>query len=295
MQQLNWDDLRLFLGIARAGRLIGAGRRLGLDHSTVARRLTALETAVGSRLFDRGPRGVQPTEAGRRLLDHAERIEAEIIGATAALGGGDARISGTVRLATPEAFGIYLVAPNARRLHAAHPELRLELAPEPQLVSLPNREADVAVLLNRPQAGAIVARHLSDYRLGLYASRAWLDANGPVTLDRLARLPFAWYVDARIDAPELRFLSEVSAEATPVFGSTSIAAQHAAVAGGLGLGVLHLFAADADPELVRILPDAIEIRRSYWVAMPADQQRLPRVRAVIDFLDDIVASAHGLL
>jgi DNA-binding transcriptional LysR family regulator len=293
MSQLNWDDLRPFLAVARAGRLIGAGRALGLDHSTVARRLTALETAVGSRLFDRGPRGAQLTEAGRGLVDHAERIEGEIASAASLLGGGDTRVSGTVRLATPEAFGSYLVAPHVHRLHAAHPELRLELAPEPQLVSLANRDADVAVLLNRPKAGPVVARHLIDYRLGLYASRAYLEAHGPVALDRLADHPFAWYIDARIDVPELRFLSEVSADATPVFRSTSIAAQHAAVAGGLGLGVLHAFAADADPELVRVLEDSVEIRRSYWLAVHADQQRLPRVRAVIDFLDGIVGMARA--
>jgi DNA-binding transcriptional LysR family regulator len=295
MSSLNWDDLRLFLAVARSGRLIGAGRTLGLDHSTVARRLTAFELTVGSRLFDRTPRGVQLTEAGLGLVDHAERIEAEVIAATAALGGGDARISGTVRLATPEAFGTYLIAPQVSRLHAAHPELRLELAPEPQLVSLAKREADVAVLLHRPTAGPIITRHLIDYRLGLYASRSYLEAHGPVTADRLKDHPFAWYIDARIDIPELRFLDEVSADATPVFRSTSIAAQHAAVAGGMGLGVLHAFAADTDPTLVRLLPDKVEIRRSYWLAIHADQHRLPRVRAVVDFIDETIALARTVV
>lgn len=288
MSALNWDDVRLFLAVARTARLAGAGRRLGLDHSTVARRLSNLEAAVGSRLFDRGPRGVQLTEAGQKLLDHAERIEGEMAAATEMLGGGDARVTGAVRLATPEAFGAYLVAPQIRRLHRAHPELRLELAPESRMVSLANRDADVAVLLNRPTSGPVMARHLIDYRLGLYASRAYLEAHGPVTADRLSDHPFAWYIDARIDIPELRFLSEVSADATPVFRSTSIAAQHAAVAGGFGLGVLHLFAAERDPALVRLLPE-VEIQRSYWLAVHADMQRLPRVRAVMDFIDAVVA------
>lgn len=292
MSALNWDDVRLFLAVARTARLAGAGRRLGLDHSTVARRLSNLEAAVGSRLFDRGPRGVQLTEAGQKLLDHAERIEGEMAAATETLGGGDARVTGAVRLATPEAFGTYLVAPQIHRLHRAHPELRLELAPESRMVSLANRDADVAVLLNRPASGPVVARHLIDYRLGLYASRAYLDAQGPVTADRLSDHPFAWYIDARIDIPELRFLSEVSADATPVFRSTSIAAQHAAVAGGFGLGVLHLFAAEHDPALVRLLPE-VEIKRSYWLAVHADMQRLPRVRAVMDFIDAVVADRRA--
>lgn len=293
MSMLDWDDLRLFLAVARAGRMAGAGRRLGMDHSTIARRLTRLEGVVGSRLLDRGPRGVELTEAGQKLVDHAERMEGEVIAATGTLGGRDARISGAVRLATPEAFGTYLVAPNAHRLYQAYPDLRLELAPESQLVSLANRDADAAIMLNRPTSGPIVARHLIDYRLGLYASRAYLDAHGPIRVDQLSDHPFAWYIDARIDIPELRFLSEVSVDAIPVFRSTSIAAQHAAVAGGLGLGVLHLFAADDDPELVRVLPETVEIRRSYWLAIHADQQRLPRVRAVVDFLGDIVDKARS--
>lgn len=293
MSMLDWDDLRLFLAVARAGRMAGAGRRLGMDHSTIARRLTRLEGVVGSRLLDRGPRGVELTEAGQKLVDHAERMEGEVVAATGTLGGRDARISGAVRLATPEAFGTYLVAPNAHRLYQAYPDLRLELAPESQLVSLANRDADAAIMLNRPTSGPIVARHLIDYRLGLYASRAYLDAHGPIRVDQLSDHPFAWYIDARIDIPELRFLSEVSVDAIPVFRSTSIAAQHAAVAGGLGLGVLHLFAADDDPELVRVLPETVEIRRSYWLAIHADQQRLPRVRAVVDFLGDIVDKARS--
>lgn len=293
MSNLDWDDLRLFLAVARAGRMAGAGRRLGLDHSTIARRLTRLEGVVGSRLLDRGPRGVELTEAGQKLVDHAERMEGEVVAATGMLGGRDARISGAVRLATPEAFGTYLVAPNAHRLYQAYPDLRLELAPESQLVSLANRDADAAIMLNRPASGPIVARHLIDYRLGLYASRAYLDAHGPIRVDQLSDHPFAWYIDARIDIPELRFLSEVSVDAIPVFRSTSIAAQHAAVTGGLGLGVLHLFAADDDPELVRVLPETVEITRSYWLAIHADQQRLPRVRAVVDFLSDIVDKARS--
>ena len=295
MSVLDWDDLRLFLAVARARRLAGAGRNLGLDHSTVARRLTALEAAVGSRLFDRGPRGVQLTEAGQQLVDHAERIEGEVAAATASLGGGDARVSGAVRLATPEAFGAYLVAPEVHRLHRTHPDLRLELAPEPQLVSLVNRDADIAILLNRPASGPIVARQLADYRLGLYASSAYLEEHGPIRAEELSDHPFAWYIDARLDIPELRFLSEVSADARPVFRSTSIAAQHAAVAGGMGLGVLHCFAADADPALTRVLADTVEIRRSYWLAIHADLQRLPRVRAVMDFLTHIVELARPRL
>lgn len=294
MQRLNWDDLRLFLAVARSGRMSEAARRLGLDHSTIARRLAALEAAIGTRLVDRTPRGAVPTEAGHALMDHAERVEAEILSAGALLGGADARVSGVIRLATPEAFGTFIVAPQVRLLQERHPDLRLELVPESQMVRLANREADIAVMLDRPPSGPAVARKLVDYRVGLFASRDYLERYGPIDdAGSLSGHPFAWYIDEMIDIPELRFLREVSADARPIFRSTSIAAQQAAVAGGMGLGILHVFAAEQDARLVRVLAETVEVRRSYWLAMHQDQQRLPKVRAVLDFLDDIVRSARA--
>ena len=292
MHILNWDDLRLFLAIARAGRLTGAAKTLGLDHTTVARRLTSLESAIGSRLVERGPKGVTLTSAGATIFAHAERVEVEILSASSQVAEDDARVTGSVRLATPEAFGTYLVAPHIARLHAAHPDLHLELIPESQYVNLSNREADIAILLNRPANGPVVARRLVEYRLGLFTSHAYAQAHGPITAETLTDHPFAWYIDELIDLPELRFLREVSADARTIFRSSSTAAQHEAVAGGLGIGILHGFAADADPRLRRILPD-IEIRRSYWLAIHANQQRLPRIRAVIAFLDDLIADRRA--
>lgn len=290
MHKQNWDDLRLFLAVARHGRFIAAGRALGIDHTTVARRVTQLEEAVGARLLERSPRGVALTEAGRALVAHSERVEAEIFSANVTLGGTDARISGVVRLATPEAFGTYLAAANAYRLHEKHPDLRLELMPESQQVRLANRDTDVAILLNRPPRGPIVARRLVEYRVGLYASRRYLERHGPINdIDQLSRHPFAWYIEEMIDIPELRFLREVSEEAMPVFRSTSTAAQHEAVANGMGLGLLHAFNAQHDTRLVHILSEKVEIRRAYWLAIHEDLQHVPRIRAVVEFLDDIIA------
>ncbi|PZU06750.1 LysR family transcriptional regulator [Sphingomonas sp.] len=291
MSTPDWDDLRLFLAVARTGRLVGAARLLGVDHTTVARRIASLEGAIGTRLVDRTPRGTSLTAAGMALVDHAERMEAEILAASAAIGGGDALVSGTVRLVTPEVFGTHLVAPFVARLHALHPGLRLELTPEYRLVQLTNREADLAIMLKPPPRGPIVARKLADYRIGLYASRTYLANCGPVTgVDELSSHPFVWYTDEIQAYPELQFLDEVSREADPVFRSTSTAAQHAAIAGGLGLGMLHVFGAEDDDRLVRVLPQEIEIRRAYWIAMHEDQQRLPRIRAVIDFLTSMISA-----
>ena len=287
---LNWDDLRLFLTTSRDRSFVAAGRRMQIDQTTVARRLSALEEAVGSSLFHRSPRGITLTEAGLSLVEHAEKMEAEVMAASARLEEREGDITGTVRLATPEAFGTFLVAPNAITLHRRHPDLQLELVPESRVVSLSSREADLAVALNRPPRGRLVAWKLTDYRLGLYGAVDYVADHPPIADLSAARAhPFVWYIDEMIDIPELRYFDQIVAGSATAFRSSSIAAQHEAVANGLGLGILHAFAADADPRLVRILARSVQVTRSYWLVVHKEQQRLPRVRAVIDFLTDLVA------
>jgi DNA-binding transcriptional LysR family regulator len=287
---LNWDDLRLFLTASRDRSFVAVGRRMQIDQTTVARRLSALEETVGSQLFQRSPRGITLTEAGTALVAHAERMETEVMAASARLEEREGEITGTVRLATPEAFGTFLVAPNATRLHARHPDLQLELVPESRAVSLSSREADLAVALNRPPRGRLVAWKLIDYRLGLYGAADYLAAHPPILDLSAARAhPFVWYIDEMIDIPELRYFDQIVAGSATAFRSSSIAAQHEAVANGLGLGILHAFAADADSRLLRVLPKSVQVTRGYWLVVHKDQQRLPRVRAVIDFLTDLVA------
>lgn len=287
---LHWDDLRLFLAVARAGRLTKAGQALGINHTTVARRLTALEEALGAHLFDRTSRGVAMTAAGTLLLDHAERAEREFEAAAAALSGRAEAIAGEVRLATPEAFGTYIVAPNIADFHARYPGLLLELMPESRAVSLANREADIAITVDRPPRGKLVVRKLCDYRLGLYASADYLACNPPIRdAQDVAAQPFVGYIDQMIDMHGLRYLSEVADETRPVFRSSSIVAQQKAVASGVGLGLLHRFSADSEPGLVRILPEQVEITRSYWLVLRPEHHKSPRTRAVIDFIDDLLA------
>jgi DNA-binding transcriptional LysR family regulator len=286
---LHWDDLRLFLAVARAGRLTRAGQALGVNHTTVARRLTALEEELGARLFDRTSRGVAMTAAGGVVLDHAERAEREFEAAAAALSGRAEAIAGEVRLATPEAFGTYIVAPNIADFHALHPDLLLELMPESRAVSLANREADIAITVDRPPRGKLVVRKLCDYQLGLYASADYLARHPPIrTAQDVAAQPFVTYIDQMIDMRGLRYLSEVAGEARPVFRSSSIVAQQKAVASGVGLGLLHRFSADSQPGLVRILPDEVEITRSYWLVQRPEHQKSPRTRAVIAFIDELL-------
>jgi DNA-binding transcriptional LysR family regulator len=285
----NWNDLRIFLALARNGQMLSAARKLGITHTTVARRISLLEESMRIRLVDRSPRGVTLTAAGAALVAHAERMEAEMFAASTELGESESHASGVVRLTTPEAFGTYLIAPHINRLYERHPNLRLELLPESRSVNLNKREADLAVGLSRPIQARIVARRLTDYRLGLYTSVAYLKKHGPVTdIAELSDHPFVWYVDELIEMPELRYLDQLVAHANTAFRSSSVAAQHNAIAAGFGIGILHRFAASQDPRLVAVLPDQVEASRAYWLWVHADQKRLPRIRAVIEFLDEII-------
>ncbi|RVT43447.1 LysR family transcriptional regulator [Sphingobium algorifonticola] len=286
---LDSEQLRVFLAILRFGNTLAAAKRLGVDHSTVSRRLTALERALGARLFDRSPRGLTPTEAAGALIGHAERIETELIAAASCVARADGEITGTVRLATPEVFGTSLVAPRMAEFRSRYPSLVLELAPESRFVSLSKREADIAIALKPPPRGRLVARKLADYRIGMYAARSYLAAHGPIT-DRAALSGHAFisYIDELLDYPELNALETALPGVATVFRSSSSSAQQAAVAAGAGLAMLHCIAAERDQRLTRILPDLVEVRRSYWLVMHADQQKMPRIRAVVDFLGELV-------
>ncbi|MBU1377700.1 MAG: LysR family transcriptional regulator [Alphaproteobacteria bacterium] len=293
MRIMKWDDLRIFLAVSRAGGLAQAGVHLAMDHTTVARRLGSLEAAVGARLVVRSPRGARLTEAGAMLVAHAEQMEAEVLSAAARLGGTDLKPAGVVRLATPEVFGASFVAPAIKTLHDQHPDIQIELIAQSRAVSLTKREADLAITVSRPPRGRLHVQKLTRYRLGLYASRSYLAVHGPPAgLDDLRLRPLVWFIDEMIDIPELRYLDQIAAGARTAFRSTSIAAQQAAVVAGLGFGVLHCFVADQDPGLERVLADSVAIERTYWLASHSDQRNLPRVRTVIEFLQDQVRGAR---
>jgi DNA-binding transcriptional LysR family regulator len=291
---LDSDQMLAFLAIFRTGTTLAAARRLRVDHSTIARRLTRLEADLGVRLFDRSPRGLAPTDAAAALIVHAERIESELI-AAAGVSAQASEATGPVRLATPEVFGTWLVAPNLAQLRERHPGLVLELAPESRAISLSKREADIAITLRPPPRGRLVARKLTEYRLGLYGASARLEPGSIAFPADLSGERFVSYIDELLDYPELSTLDQALPGAMPVFRSSSSAAQQSAVAAGIGLGMLHVLAADQDSRLQRILPDMIEVRRSYWLVVHADQQRTPRIRAVIAFLTDLVDQMRTVL
>lgn len=290
------DDLRYFLEVARTGRLVAAGKGLGVDHSTVGRRITALERAIGNRLFDRSPAGWVLTDAGHTLIPHAEVIESSLLAAMETAGSGVGRLAGTVRIATPDGFGAFLLAPNITELRTQHPDLDIEIVTATRHDVLATREFDVAVTLERPSPRAVDISELADYRLGLYATADYLATSDPIsTILDLHEHTLIGYVNSLLDVPALRILDEVLPGHRTHIQTNNIAGQWTAAAAGEGIAALPLYIAANDPRLIRILPDDVSVTRKYWLIVPRELQRLARVRAAIALLRSVAKDHNHLL
>jgi DNA-binding transcriptional LysR family regulator len=291
---MNWDDLRFFLELARLKRLNHVGRKLDVDHTTVARRIEQLEAALGCRLFESKVDGYVLTEAGQRLFAHAETIENNIgLLSEEALGQG-VRVSGTVRIGTPEGFGTVFLTPRLGRLVDEHPDLNVELLTLPRFPSLAAREADIIVTLDPPQHGRYIASRLTDFTYGLFASKAYLKSHGPIhTTAQLQDHNLVGYIDELLLSPQLRYLDEIMVQHRLRFASSGMLAQIAAIRSGLGPGVLTHYLA-AGTGLVALLPKEALWKRTFWLVTHADWYRLRRVRVIWDFVRRTVEGESAL-
>jgi DNA-binding transcriptional LysR family regulator len=295
MERFDWDDLRFFLAVARSGRLTTAAQRLGADHATVSRRITSLEASLKAKLFERRPQGYTLTHHGEQLLAKAETMETEALAIQSDIGGADMALSGTVRIGAPDGFGVTFLAPRLTGLAKAYPDLELQLVAMPRLLSLSKREADIAITLAPPKEGKIVARKLTDYRLGLYASQAYLDTAPQLsTVDDINAHAIIGYIDDMIFTPELDYLDEVSKGLRAGLQSSNLGAQMQAALAGAGLCVLPCFMAADEPRLVRVLPETIALERHFWLVVHADLKDVARVRATVDFIVREVKAARAL-
>ncbi|MEW9524930.1 LysR family transcriptional regulator [Agrobacterium radiobacter] len=291
---MNWDDVRLFLSVARSGQFLSAARKLGVNHATLSRRISALEAAIGTQLFLRSTNGCELTEEGQRLLAGAERMETEMLNAQANLGRVDTAVAGTVRIGAPDGLGVSFLAPRLGRLTARYPDLKIQLVPVPRSFSLSQREADIAITIERPEQGRLMFSKLTDYSLGLYASAEYLAEYGtPADIEALKRHRRIGYVEDLIFSPSLNFTGEIMRDWDAAFEISSATGQTEAVRSGAGIGILHNYIAGQYPELLRIMPH-LTISRSYWTAYHESARQLVRVRTVVDFLQELVAEERRI-
>lgn len=295
MRGFDWNDLKFFLTIARTGKLTTSARQLDVDHTTVSRRIAALEESLKATLFERSPQGYKLTQAGERLLDRAEFIESTAHQVSSDIGEADLDLTGSIRIGAPDGFGSIFLAPRLWTLCRQHPGLVIDLVAMPRLFSLSRREADMAVTLAPPTAGRLKTRKLTDYLLGLFATPAYLEGRPPVrsTAD-LRQHRLIGYIDDLIFTPELDYLPLIDKDLKANFASTNLIAQLNATLAGAGICVLPNFITAGISGLVPVLPDDVHIVRTFWLITHADLASMQRVRIAADFITEEVQSAHAL-
>lgn len=286
---MNWDDLRFFLAVHRTGSLAAAGRTLSVTHTTVGRRLAALEKTLGLSLFERTPDGLRPTEAGDALLPAAQEMERGVESLARAARGLDGLEAPPLRVATSDTLATHVLLPRLAEVRRSHPDLRVDLRVGQGLVSLARREADLAVRARprgeTPGEADVVARKLADVGFALFASKAYLrrhriEAGAPLDLSRHELLGHGkgdrW-------APGQDWLrARLGGEPSYVLRTGSLPVLAAAAGEGLGLAVLPDYLGAADPRLMRV-SEAVDWTE-IWLAVHRDLRRAAPVRWILEAL-----------
>jgi len=276
-----------FLSVARLGRYTAAAEVLGVNHSTVSRRITSLESAMGGRVLVRTAGGWEVTDLGRRAAAIAERIEATM---RELVDGGDGDpVQGTVRIAAPDAFTAAFLAPAMSALREDHPGLAVELLAATQRVRQNRSGVDLEIVVGRPQVLRAFAAPVCSYSLRLYATPAYLARHGtPGSIDDLSAHPLVYYVETALQVDELDRALEQLPASPPSVRSTSVFAHVEATAAAAGIGILPDFLGDADGRLVRVLDGIYSHPLAYWAVARDEGPRNPAVgetlRAIIDHI-----------
>jgi len=285
-----WDDARFLLAVHRCSSLSAAARTLGVNQSTVGRRLRALEEALGVRLFLETSDGFVASPLGERLIGHAARMEDEALALERAATGADSRLSGSVRITSADTLSVRVIAPLLAGLHQRFPGLDFELVADTRTYSLTKREADIGIRTARPKEARVVMRRICAFASTLYASPEYLERHGRPREGELAKHTFIGVEDPSWQ--EARWLSRVAPGARVVLETNSTLAQLVATRAGMGLGILPCYVGDAEADLVRVLPPDKGVVRELVVVFHRDLRDTPRIRACADYLvESLLAQA----
>ena len=287
-------------GVAVLAAVFPQAGGIALDIAGIARRLVegrgeqkgkavlVVEQAVGTSLLIRRATGCELTDEGEALAASLERAEAEFLQAQSLFDHAGSDISGTVRIGAPDGFGVSFLAPRLARLAERHPDLTVQLVPVPQAFSLSKREADVAVMVGRPEQGRLIAQKLTDYTLGLYAARAYAERNGlPARTEDLRGHRLVGYVEDLIYSVSLNYATSFWSGWRSQIEISSASGQLEAVRAGAGIGVLHDYLASGRDDLVPVLPE-LSARRAYWIVHHESLRGLARIKAATAFLSESV-------
>lgn len=274
---MDWDDLRVFLAVARLESLSSAGRILRLDPATVGRRIARLEEGMAAKLFAKSPQGYALTDAGQRLMPHAEQAEQAMSAASEELQTGAGGLTGQIRIGAPDGCANYLLPQVCAAICDANPGLDVQIVALPRVFNLSRREADMAISVSPPTAGRLSIQKITDYHLHLAASQGYLDRTGPVKeLADLRGRRVIGYIPDMIFDKELDYLAAIGAETAPL-ASNSVSVQFMWVRAGAGIAIVHDFAIPSAPDVVKLLTDDVALTRAFYLIRHADDRRLERM------------------
>jgi len=297
---MNWDDIKLFLEVARSKRLSIAAKRLSLDASTLSRRLHKLEESLATKLFERTVDGHVLAPDGIKLLQHARRMELDVEQAFDNIKEQKSLNSGRVRIGVTEAFGSFFIAPHLMALKQKFPNIQIELLHFARDVKISRNEADIAIAVEKPKSTSTIITKLCDYQLQLYGHASYLEnINNEVVLSHLANYQWVSYVDNLLFTEQLSYLKELSAklgvDIVPSFQSTSITSQYSAIKSGLGIGILPCFLAEQDASLVKLCINDIKLVRSFYLVTHPESKRLSQVNTVWEYLKQLAQEKTDIL
>lgn len=285
MPAMNWDDLKVFLAVARNESLSAAGRALRLDPATVGRRVARLEEALAARLFVKTPQGYALTEAGERLVDHASGAEQAVIGAREETRATADMLTGSVRIGAPDGVANYLLPQICAEISDDNPELEIQIVALPRVFNLSRREADMAITVSPPETGRLSVQKLADYHLNLAASTDYLARHPPIeSRADLARHRLIGYIPDMIFDRELDYMAELGEAARARLESNSFSVQLNWVRQGAGVAMVHAFAMSAMPGLQKVLPGTVSLTRGFYLIRHADDRRVGRLNRFAEAL-----------
>jgi len=273
------DDLLVLLAVGRSGRYTTAAEELGLNHTTISRRIAALEQALGGRLLARVAGGWELTDLGREALGAAEAVESAVRSLDA---GGDRGLEGVVRISATDGFSAYVAAPAAADVQRRHPGVAVEIVATTRRATQQRSGLDIEVVVGEPQVHRAEAIRLGDYCLGLYGSQDYLDEHGtPQSVEELARYPLVYFIDSMLQVDDLDLATSFAPAMRQSVTSTNVFVHVEATRAAAGIGLLPCFMADRHDDLTRVLADSVAVRLSYWLVARPETLRRPEVGAVV--------------
>jgi DNA-binding transcriptional LysR family regulator len=286
----NWNDVRFFLAVSRKNSFVAASQQLQVTHSTVSRRISSLETTLGTELFIRTERGCFLSHSGQRLLPLAEEMEQAALVFQEHVPDEKGLLSGKIRIGCPDGLGNCFLAFEFKQLQTLHPHLEIELVSVPSYYSLSKKEVDILITVRKPTAKKIIVEKITSYTLGLFAARTYLENHPPLSsVKDLKAHQLVGYIDDLLYDQELHFIEEISPQAQTCFRSSTVLAQMNAIKAGIGIGVVPCFMARKESDLVQVLPDTF-VKRGFWIQVNPDSSRLARVKETMDFILETIRS-----